>query len=129
MVVGAVLVLVGVVVLGRGVWEVRHVRRLRRDGRAATGIVTGHERRAGGSRAIVVSYVDDGGVGHSLTSEMSSGVPIFEEGAAVTVRYLAGQPDSAWIDERRENARNVLLTVILGLGFAAAGVAMVVKGS
>jgi hypothetical protein len=127
MVLGAVLVLVGAFVMYRGVRDLRHVRKLRRDGRPVVGTVTGYEKRAGGARAVVVAWTDEHGAAHQHISPMSSSRPNIEVGEAVTMRYLAGDPGSAWLDERRENVRNVLLTLIIGLGFGAAGVALAVK--
>ncbi|MEU4236989.1 DUF3592 domain-containing protein [Actinoplanes sp. NPDC026619] len=127
MVLGAVLVLVGAFVLYRGVREMLLVRRLRRDGRAVAGTVTGYERRSPGSRAVVVSYPGEDGVIRQLTSSVSASVPTMRIGEPATVRYLPGEPESAWLDVRRENTRTVLLTVIIGFGFAAGGMALAVK--
>ena len=49
-------------------------------------------------------------------------------GEAATVRYLPGEPGSAWLDVRRENVRTVLLTLVLGIGFAASGIVLAARG-
>ncbi|GAB2578824.1 hypothetical protein Aab01nite_08850 [Paractinoplanes abujensis] len=127
MVLAVILVLVGLFVASRGVREWTHLRRLRSEGRHTVGTVTGHETKPGGSRAVIVAYTDELGTPRQLTSNLSSGVPTFAVGEPVTVRYLAGDPAGAFIDERRENARSLLLHVVLGLGFSAAGVALAVQ--
>ncbi|GID30682.1 DUF3592 domain-containing protein [Paractinoplanes brasiliensis] len=127
MVFAVVIGLVGVFVLYRGVREWLHLRRLRTEGRAAAGTVTGHETRAGGSRAVIVAYTDELGTPRQLTSNLSSAVPTMPIGSPVTVRYLAGDPASAFLDERRENVRSVLFYVILGLGFTAAGLSLALR--
>ncbi|MCO8274855.1 DUF3592 domain-containing protein [Actinoplanes sp. TRM 88003] len=124
MVLAAILLLIGLFVLYKGVREWQHVRRLRREGRQAFGTVTSHERKPSGARAVVVSWTDDYGTTHQLTSSQASSVPTIGIGEPVTVRYLAGNPASAYIDERRENVRNVLGMLVLGLGFTAAGVTL-----
>ncbi|MBM2614246.1 DUF3592 domain-containing protein [Actinoplanes sp. LDG1-06] len=127
MVLAVVLALIGAFVIYRGVREMMHLRRLRSEGRQTYGRVTGHHRRTSGSRSVVVSWTDDYGATHELTSNLSSSKPTMEIGETVTVRYLAGDTASAWIDERRENVRSLLLTLILGLGFTAAGATLAVK--
>jgi len=124
MILGAVLVLMGATVLYLGGRDMLHVRRLRRDGRAAVGTVTGHERRASGARSVIVAYADEHGATHQLTSSLSSSSPTADVGETVTVRYLPGDPDSARVDERRENSGTVVLTGVLGIGFAVAGVVL-----
>jgi hypothetical protein len=47
----------------------------------------------------------------------------------VTVRYLPGDPASAAIDDRREHVRNAILIVVIGLGFGAAGIALVLQNA
>ena len=124
MVLAAVLLLIGVFVLYKGGREMLHVRTLRARGRQAPGTVTGHERKPSGARAVIVTYTDDYGTTHQVTSSISSSVPSIGVGEPVTVRYLAGDPASAHIDEPRENVRNTLGILVIGLGFTAAGIAL-----
>ncbi|MBL7258798.1 DUF3592 domain-containing protein [Paractinoplanes lichenicola] len=127
MVLAVILVLVGAFVLYRGVREWLHLRRLRSDGRQSVGTVTGHELKPGGSRAVIVAYTDDLGTPRQLTSNLSSAKPTIGVGEPVTVRYLTGDPASAFLDERRENVRSLLFYIILGLGFTAAGLASALR--
>jgi hypothetical protein len=122
MVLAAVLVLVGAFVLYRGVREMLHIRRLRRQGRQVVGTVTGHQRRSSGTRSVIVSYIDERGTAQQIISSLSATSPTIGVGEPATVRYLPGDPGSAWIDERRENLRSALLTLVIGFGFASAGV-------
>ncbi|MBU2664341.1 DUF3592 domain-containing protein [Actinoplanes bogorensis] len=127
MVLAVILVLIGAGVLYKGVREIMHLKKLRTEGRQAWGRVTGHQRREGGGRAVIVNWTDDYGATHEIVSTLSAGRPTFGIGEAVSVRYLAGDPRSATIDERRENVRSNILVVVIGFGFAAAGIALAVQ--
>ncbi|AGZ40636.1 hypothetical protein AFR_11735 [Actinoplanes friuliensis DSM 7358] len=128
MVLAAFLVLLGGFVLYRGVRELRHLRKLRREGHQVVGTVTHHERRSPGTRSVVVSYTDDRGATHQLTSSFASSRPAIEVGETVAVRYLPGDPAGASLDEGRENVRSAVLYLVIGLGFPAAGVSLALKG-
>jgi hypothetical protein len=120
MVLAAVLALVGLFVLYRGARETLHLRRLRRDGRQATGTVVDHEVGTRRAKAVVVAWTDEWGETRRVKSSLSSSRPTFGLGEPVTVRYLPGDPAAACIDERRENARSAVLVLVIGVGFSAA---------
>ena len=126
---GIFLVLVAAFVLYRGVRDVLHIRNLRAQGRETIGTVTGHESRPHSrTLSVIVTWTDDYGVTHQLTSSLSGGRASIAIGENVTVRYLPGDPASATIDDRREHIRTAILVLVIGLGFGAAGVTFVVRG-
>ncbi|MDJ1134440.1 DUF3592 domain-containing protein [Streptomyces iconiensis] len=116
--------LAGPVIIGIGIYEAAHHRRLRREGIGTEGLVVRYrsERRQGSiSYFAVVNFADAQGSPHEFESRVSGvkGLPV---GGRAPVRYLPGAPQSARLDLAPKRFWSVALPVGIGIAFTAAGI-------
>ncbi|GAA2088664.1 hypothetical protein GCM10009801_52480 [Streptomyces albiaxialis] len=123
--------LTGPVIIGLGIREEAHQRRLRREGITAEGRVVRHRssRHQGSvSYFAVVRFVDERGGPHEFEAKVSgvTGLPV---GGPAPVRYLPGAPKTARLDGSGQRFWGLALPLLIGTAFTAAGIWGVTTGA
>ncbi|WP_344566580.1 DUF3592 domain-containing protein [Streptomyces axinellae] len=118
--------LIGPVIIGFGVREAAHQRRLRSQGIRTEGRVVRHRRKSGNEGPVsfaVVNFVDTQGSPREF-QHRASGVKGLPVGGHVPVLYLPGAPESARLDLSAKRFQTVGMPFAGGLGFMAIAVWM-----
>ncbi|MBT0768608.1 DUF3592 domain-containing protein [Kineosporia sp. J2-2] len=122
-----VLVSLGLLPIGIGVWEIRMLWSLHHSGVRCTGTVVDLERRFKGGSGLtfapVVEFVDDRGQPRRFTSHLASGPAMYEVGDQVPVTYLPGRADKARLTSVRHTLTTLLTAFVVGAVFVAIGLA------
>ncbi|MGW7572546.1 DUF3592 domain-containing protein [Streptomyces sp. NPDC054765] len=117
--------------IGFGIREAGHQRRLRREGIRTKGLVVRHHRRKsseGGTTSFaVINFVDAHGSPHAFQAR-ASGVKGLPVGGSAPVRYLPGAPRSARLDLSPKRLVNFGFPVVAGIGFMAITIWMLSTG-
>lgn len=126
------VLLAGPLIVGFGVYEAVHDRRLRREGVRVEGRVVRHRRgtspRGGGEYfTAVVGFVDPHGRSWECEAK-SSGVKGLPVGGPAPVRYVPGAPEGARLDLTGKRLESILGVLAIGTLFTAAGIWMVATG-
>ena len=114
----------GPVIIGVGIREALHDRRLRREGVSIEGLVVRHrsKRQQGKTTYLaVVNFVDAQGNPHEFEAK-SSGVKGLPVGGPAPVHYLPGAPKTARLDISGKRLESIITPFVVGIAFTAAGI-------
>lgn len=121
------ILLIGLVVIGAGIRESAHQRRLPREGIQTEGLVIRHHRTSGGwGRTVdfaVVTFADAQGTQQQFRSRVSGvkGLPV---GCRAPVLYLPGAPQTARIDLASNRLASTGVPLVVGIALTAAAIWM-----
>ncbi|MEV0639452.1 DUF3592 domain-containing protein [Streptomyces sp. NPDC050619] len=124
------LLLIGLIVIGFGIYEATLHRRLRREGTRTEGRVVRHREKRiqkGTTYFAVVDFVDAQGTRHEFEARVSGvkGLPV---GGQAPVVYLLGAPKTARIDHAQKRLESIGIPLLVGIAFTAAAIWMLSTG-